>query len=82
MIGVRHVEARTRKRLSWQLDPRLKSSNRWSLLSARYCNGFPNLASNIEVLSRSIQSIHSRSFLSIPALSGHKTVTPFMASCQ
>ena len=40
---------------------------------ARYCNGFPNLVSNIEVLYRSIQSIHSRSFLSIPVLSGHKS---------
>jgi hypothetical protein len=40
---------------------------------ARYCNGFPNFVSNTEVLSRSIQSIHSRPFLSIPALSGHKS---------
>jgi hypothetical protein len=39
---------------------------------ARYCNGFPNLVSNTEVLGRSIQSIHSYSFLSIPILSGHK----------
>jgi len=80
MIGVRHVEAHTRKRLSGQLGPRLKRSNQRYLVSARYCNGFPNLVSNIEVLSRSMQSIHSRSFLSIPASSGHKTVTPFQAS--
>ncbi len=39
---------------------------------ARYCNGFPNLVSDIEVLSRSIESIHSRSFLSFLPLSGHK----------
>ena len=41
--------------------------------TARYCNGFPNLVSNTEGLSRSIQSIHSCSFLWFPGLSGHKS---------
>lgn len=40
---------------------------------ARYCNGFPNFYSNTDVLEPSIQSIHSRSFLSFPASSGHKS---------
>ncbi len=54
-------------------NSRLKGSNRWSLSSVRYCNGFPNLVSKTEVLHHSIQSIQSRSFLSIPALAGHKS---------
>ena len=67
MIGGRHVEAHTRKRLSWQLGPRLKRSNQRCLVSARYCNDFPYIICITGRLARSIGSMSSRFFLSIPA---------------
>jgi hypothetical protein len=67
MIGVRHVEAHTRKRLSGQLGPRLKRSNQWYFVSARYRNGFPNIGCNTERLARSFGSMCSRFFLYVPA---------------
>lgn len=48
--------------------PRLKSSNRWSLINARYCNGFPN-----NVSFRSV-----RPFLLVPVFSITSIVSDYI----
>jgi len=52
--------------------PRLKSSKRRFLTSARYRNGFPSISCNIKRLPHSTDSIRSGGFPSIPAGFCHK----------